>query len=86
MWVPVVTHKDNQPHDRNDQQFSLCRHEPKQLALGDDGSTLYTSLNGAFAIRRFDISRRLQARSPVGTRVKWCVRDVVESRGAARQP
>jgi hypothetical protein len=30
--------------------------EPNKLALGDDGKTLYTNLDGASAIRRFDIS------------------------------
>ena len=30
--------------------------EPNKLALGDDGNTLYTNLDGASAIRRFDIA------------------------------
>jgi hypothetical protein len=30
--------------------------EPNKLALGDDGNTLYTNLDGASAIRRFDVS------------------------------
>ena len=30
--------------------------EPNKLALGDDGTTLYTNLDGAAAIRRFDIA------------------------------
>ena len=29
--------------------------EPNRLALSDDGNTLYASLDGAFAIRRFDV-------------------------------
>lgn len=29
--------------------------EPDRLALADDGSTLYVALDGAFAIRRFDV-------------------------------
>jgi len=30
--------------------------EPNKLALSDDGHSLYVNLNGAFAIRRFDVS------------------------------
>jgi hypothetical protein len=41
--------------------------EPNKLALADDGSTLYTSLNGAFAVRRFDISTQTAgAQFPLG--------------------
>ena len=32
--------------------------EPSKLALSDDGHTLYVSLDGAFAIRRFDTATR----------------------------
>lgn len=30
--------------------------EPNKLALADDGTTLYVSLDGAFSIRKFDVS------------------------------
>ena len=41
--------------------------EPDKLALSDDGHSLYTSLAGAFSIRRFDVVNQTPSlESPVG--------------------
>src|SRR5437870_246253 len=41
--------------------------EPNKLALSDDGNTLYASLEGAFSIRRFDVSSQIPGlQFPVG--------------------
>ena len=41
--------------------------EPNKLALSDNGTTLYTSLDGAFAIRRFDtVTQTAGSQFPIG--------------------
>lgn len=42
--------------------------EPSQLAISDDGNTMYVSLEGAFAIRRFDVQTQTPGvQFPVGS-------------------